>query len=121
MTDLQLQVPQQVEHGFRGPFLLSSGRLGGEEHQVEVAVGRHFTASGAAEADDGKLPGVGAQDAFEDEVVGDPHQLVVEEGRGLRSRAAIAGLLGEAARDFPAPGGERPGKNDACLGRQFLA
>ena len=104
-----------MEHGFGGPLLLSGRCLGGEEHQVEVAVGRHFATAGASEADDGKLAGVRADYAFADEVVGDPHQLVVEEGGGLRSRAAIAGLLREAARDFLATRRERIGKHHARL------
>jgi hypothetical protein len=45
----------------------------------------------------------------------------MEEGRGLRGRAAVPGLLREAARDFLATRCERMGKHHARLDRQLFA
>ena len=51
MADLELQIPQQMEHRFGGALLLARRRLGRQEHEVEVAERRHLAAAGAAEAD----------------------------------------------------------------------
>jgi len=101
MADLQLQVPQQVKHCFRRLPLLRRRNLRGQEHEVEVAEGRHLAAARAAEADEHELFAQRlVEQAFIHEVVDQPDKLVVEESRGLRGRSSVTGFLGQAFRDF---------------------
>ncbi len=101
MADLELQVPQQVKHRLRRALLLGVGAFARQEHQVEVAEGRHLAAAGPAEPDE-RDPGRRlVQDALGDEVVGEADELVVEEGGRLRGSAAIARLSERDAGRFP--------------------
>ena len=52
MADLQLQVPQYIEQRLDHLLAPWASRSGAEEHQVQVAVGRHLAAPGAAQPDD---------------------------------------------------------------------
>src|SRR6185312_8417277 len=51
MADLQLEVPEEMEHRLGRSRLIGSRRLRGQKHEVEVAVGRHLATTGAAKAD----------------------------------------------------------------------
>ncbi len=126
MADLQLQVPQQVKHGFGRALLVRRRLAGGEDHEVEVAERRHLAAAGAAEADDrqGLRRRIALQGAG-DEVVGNADDLVVEIRRRPRRRAAPvrimiepAGDLGAAAVERRAQQLQRPGVAIASLGQR---
>ena len=89
--------------GFGRALLLGGRRLGGQEHEVEVAERRHLAAAGAAEADQRDAPSIGCvEHALGDEIVGEADELVVEEGGRLGRRPAAAGLVGQPPRDLRA-------------------
>ena len=104
-----------------GASLRGRRRLECQQHQVEVAVGRHLAAAGAAEADGGQSAGILSDHALADEVVGQPYELIVQEGGGLRGRPTIARFLGQPSRYFRAAGGERFGEELAGLRGQAVA
>ena len=98
MADLQLQVPQQVEHRL-DRLLDLGGRLGaGQEHQVEVAERRHLAAPGAAQPDDRQLGRIGARHML----VSEPDELGVEISGGARGGAAALGRCAEPRGDLGA-------------------
>ncbi len=103
MADLELQVPQQMEH--RLDALLGPRRppVERQEHQVDVAERRHFAAPGPAEADDGNLLFIVAGD----EVMREANQLVVQIGGRSRRGAAAVGVGAEPAGDLGAAFVER--------------
>src|SRR5215210_7410824 len=110
MPDLELEVPQPMEHGAGDSFLFGSWRFFGQEHQIEVAVRRHFPASGPAEPDNYD-PGIGTWRGFGDVIEGEADELVVEEGDGPRGLAAMPRRLGQAARNFRSPSREPFGQD----------
>ena len=97
------------------------GALAREEHEIEVAEGRHFSAAGAAQADQSETVDRRIQHSPADEIIGQPDELVVQESRGLRGGAAIAWLVGQPACDLGAAGGECFGENLAGFGCQIVA
>jgi hypothetical protein len=52
VADLQLEVPQDVQHRLGGALLLGRDGFRRQEHEVEVTVRRHLAAPGAPEADE---------------------------------------------------------------------
>ena len=98
MADLELQVPQQMEDRFGRRFDVGARRLGGQHHQVEVAVGRHLPAAGAAEADQRDLAADRRADhALGHIIVSEADDLVVEEGQWPARRRGRGPVLRSAA------------------------
>ena len=96
-------------------------RLGGEEHEVEVAVRRHFAAPGPAQRNQREpLVERRADHPLADEVIGKPNELVVKECRRLGGGSAAAGLLGEAPRDLVAPAAQRVAQERRGLAVELL-
>ena len=111
-----------MKHRLSRALLVRLRVLRGEEHQVDVAVGRHLAPPGAAEANEREgLAERRIHDPFADEVPGEPHQLIMEECGGLRRGPAVPRFLGQAPGDFGAPGGERLGKDRGGIGAHRLA
>src|SRR6478735_1652302 len=121
MADLQLKVPQQVKNRLRKALLLRRRRLRRQEHEVEIAEGRHLAAAGAAEADERDAGRRLFQDALGAEVVSDADELVVEKGSRLSDSAAIAGLRDETPSNFLAAGRQGIAENIGGIGGQSLA
>ena len=122
MADLELQVPQQMEDRFGRSLDLGARRLGGQHHQVEVAVGRHLPAAGAAETDQRDLAADRRADhALGHIIVSEADDLVVEEGSGLRGGAAAAGFFDQPPADLGAPGLERLAQDRGHLAALLLA
>ncbi len=122
MADLEFQVPEEMQDCFGRAFDIGSRRLRREEHQVEVAEGRHFAATGAAEADERQFAAKRLfEQALDHEIVSKPHELVVEEGRRLRRCAAVPGRFGQSPGDFGTAVVERAAKDRRSLGGEFLA
>jgi hypothetical protein len=101
--------------------LLGGRRLGGEEHEVEIAKGSHLAATGTAKTDESEAVGRVIEEAFGHEVVGKSNELVMKECRRLRRGSAVSRFAGEAASDFLASGSKRPGKDCNCVDGHFLA
>ncbi len=98
------------------------GALGGQHHQVEVAVGRHLPAAGAAETDQGDLAADRRADhALGHIIISEADDLVVEEGSGLCGGAAAAGFLGQAPADLRASGFERLAQDRGHFAALLLA
>src|SRR5205085_7467500 len=105
----------------RGAFLFGRRSLAGEEHEVEVAEWRHLAAARAAERDNRDSTGRFIEDPTCDEIVCQPNELVVEEGRGLGRGAAIAGLVQEPPGDLRPAMFEGSAENRRGLGSELLA
>jgi len=105
MADIELQFPEQMEQRFRSRLFLGCRRLGGQHHQVDVAVWRHLAAPGAAKrhqrqgASFARTPG--------HMFVAEADDLVVQEGRRVGRGATVAGMGCESARNFGAARIER--------------
>src|SRR5689334_14462906 len=121
MPNLELQVPQLVEHRLRGTLLLARRGFGGEKHEVEIAERRHLAASRPAKADDRQAFDRLLQNRLGDEVIGEPNELVVEERSGACRGTAIARLVGEAPRDLRAPILESVAKGGGRFATELLA
>ena len=102
MTNLQFQIPKKVEDRLGNALLFCAwAAYRRQEHQIEITVGGHLAATRPAEARPAQAPRPTIlDDPARDEVVDKPNELVMKESRRLRSRAAIAGLLRQALRDF---------------------
>ena len=72
-----------------------------QDHEVEIAEGRHLAAPGAAQADQGDASAGGWSECVT-EIVSQADDLVVQEGGRPRGRAAVARLVGQPPRDFRA-------------------
>ena len=108
MADLELQVPQQVKHRLGSALLLRRRRLRGQEHEVEIAEGRHLAAAGPAEPDQREaLAGGWSRRARRRN-----RRRGGRAGRGGkrspgRRRGHCRARRDETPRDFRAAGGER--------------
>src|SRR5437899_10542088 len=111
-----------MEDGFGGALILNCRRLGGEDHEVEVAERRHFAPPSPAEPDQ-REPFAArlVNRALVDEIIGEADELVMKESCRLGCGPALARLIGEATRDLGAPFDQRLAKNLRNLGIERLS
>ena len=121
MADLELQIPEQMKNRLGGALLFRGRRLGGQEHEVEVAERRHFAAPGAAERDDREVSGRLLEQPVRDKIVRQPNELIVQESGRLRGGAAIARFSTQSSGDFGAAIFERAAQDRRGLGVERLA
>ena len=96
LADLQLQIPQQIEQRLGDLLAPRRAALRHQHHQVDVGERRHLAAPGAAKPDQrdplgGGGIGIGVQ-PLGDEIIGQSHDLVGEEGVSGGMGAAPARL-----------------------------
>jgi hypothetical protein len=108
MADLQVQVPEDVEHGFDHALEPARHLVGREEQEVDVREGRHLAPAVAADGEDGDAFALGRVrarvEARHRDVEHGAHDAVGQEGVGGVGLARGAGAGGEGLRDRGAAG-----------------
>jgi hypothetical protein len=95
-----------VEHCRRRALLFLVRGFGRQEHDVEVAEGCHFAATGPAESDECQLGGLLTEDPGAHKIPRQTHELIVQECRRSRGRPAIARFFRQASRNLQPAAGE---------------
>ena len=109
VPDLQLQIPQDIEHRFDHAFGPRGDFIGRQKQQIDIGLRRHFAAPVAAHGDQrqalafgrvGQRVQIGGGDiqSFTDQVIG---QIAIGAGRGARvKRGRFKGCLNRVAPDL---------------------